>query len=187
MVVWWSVTSVTGNIEVMDTYLKSKKKTIFSIAANNAKNVRRYSAFPKEEERIIPPGTVFVVESILTISPGVSMVQLKQDDTPSLIDIGEDIYAICDPSTDPADGGDEESYATIELEAGNAVGGEEWYMGRLQVPWQRNWSCRRHLERFWFGSRRARRATTRSPSTGGKPIRTTGSIKKGVHTSSQSG
>lgn len=131
MVVWWSVTSVTGNIEVMDTYLKSKKKTIFSIAANNAKNVRRYSAFPKEEERIIPPGTVFVVESILTISPGVSMVQLKQDDTPSLIDIGEDIYAICDPSTDPADGGDEESYATIELEAGNAVGGEEWYMGKI--------------------------------------------------------
>lgn len=132
MVVWWSVTSVTGNIEVMETFLKSTKKTIFSIAAKNAKNVRRYSAFPKEDERIIPPGTVFVVEGILTIGPGVSMVQLKQDeDIPSLIDIGEDIYAICDPSTDPVDGGDGESYATIEPEEGNAVEGEEWYMGKI--------------------------------------------------------
>eukprot|EP00729_Bicosta_minor_P023991 gene23991-15350_t len=97
-IVWWSVTSVTSKIEVMNKFMKGSHKTIYSIAATNAKNVKMFSAFPEEDERIIPPGTVFVVEGVVQISTGVTIVQLKQDDEiPTLIDAGEDSYAILDP------------------------------------------------------------------------------------------
>ncbi|CAF1162839.1 unnamed protein product [Adineta steineri] len=61
---WWSITSCSLAVEVVEDFLNSKKNaTLFMIEAVNAKNIAGYTLFPTEEEAILPMGTKLRVRS----------------------------------------------------------------------------------------------------------------------------
>ncbi|CAF1505544.1 unnamed protein product, partial [Adineta steineri] len=61
---WWSITSCSLAIEVVESFLNSEKNsTLFMIEAANAKNITDYTLFPTEEEVILPMETKLRVRS----------------------------------------------------------------------------------------------------------------------------
>ena len=61
------------------------KRTLFNVRARRAVDIQRYSAIGAEDERIILPGTVFVVKSVLDCGSGLKIIQLEDAGHPSLI------------------------------------------------------------------------------------------------------
>eukprot|EP00729_Bicosta_minor_P008099 gene8099-26901_t len=103
--VWWSVTSATTNASVLNNeqFLgESGERTLFTIQVLDARDITRFSAVKAEAERVILPGTLFVVKDVLPLGNGLTMIQIEQvEDAPNLIDVGEDTYQMVDPATDP--------------------------------------------------------------------------------------
>lgn len=54
--IWWSVNSCSQNLAVVEKYL-GDKGTVFAVDAIHGKDISTYSAFPREEEIILIPGT----------------------------------------------------------------------------------------------------------------------------------
>jgi hypothetical protein len=81
-VVWWELASSTGNVEVLAPFLKSDAPSgvLFSLEVRHAVNIRRFSAFPKEDERLILAGTPLRVTGVLPLPGGkVTMIQMEED------------------------------------------------------------------------------------------------------------
>jgi hypothetical protein len=83
--VWWQVTSCTTNPEVLNagSFLgqKSVKRTMFHIVLTKplAVDVGRLSALPHESEVILPPGSAFVVSSVVkSPGPGLEVIFLEE-------------------------------------------------------------------------------------------------------------
>jgi hypothetical protein len=77
-VVWWEFASSTGNVEALTQFLKSG--VLFSLNVCHAVNISRFSAFPKEDERLILAGTPLRVTGVLPLPGGkATMIQMEED------------------------------------------------------------------------------------------------------------
>ena len=86
-VIWWALSSCSLEVEVLQSVLPSNGgRTIFKVLCRNGVNIRRYSAIKRESEVILLPGTELRVESILSPAEGLTIVQMKQTDSPSFLD-----------------------------------------------------------------------------------------------------
>ena len=77
---WWSITSATDNISVLqsDQFLGSKgPRTIFDIAARSLVSIQEFTCLP-EEEMILLPGTILQVVGVLDAGGGLVMIQMKE-------------------------------------------------------------------------------------------------------------
>ena len=54
--IWWSTTSCSMDLKVVEKYL-SETGTVFAIDAINGRDISAFSAFPEEQEIILLPGT----------------------------------------------------------------------------------------------------------------------------------
>jgi hypothetical protein len=83
MVVWWAVTSTASHVSVLENeqFLgKSGSRCLFTINAVSARDIQRYSAMSATEcEFVLMPGCCLVVEDILDVGSGLTIVQLAED------------------------------------------------------------------------------------------------------------
>ncbi len=80
-VTWWSFTSCTTSLSVLETdvYLgKTGTRTLFSIEALNGRTIRNHSRFRTEDEILLLPGTRLVVLSRLNPAPDLHIIHLRQ-------------------------------------------------------------------------------------------------------------
>ncbi|CAF3357632.1 unnamed protein product [Rotaria sp. Silwood2] len=80
-VTWWSFSSCTTTLTVLesDLYLGTEgTRTLFSIEAFNARNVRPHSYFDHEDELLMLPGTCMEVQSQFNPATGLHIIHLKQ-------------------------------------------------------------------------------------------------------------
>ncbi|CAF4773741.1 unnamed protein product [Rotaria sp. Silwood1] len=80
-VIWWGFSSCTSMLPVLenDLYLGYQgPRTLFSIDAINARNVRDHSFYRNEEEILLLPGTYMEVRSQLNPAPDLHIIHLKQ-------------------------------------------------------------------------------------------------------------
>ena len=79
--VWWAFTSSTGNISTLSKILfhgDEGDRIKFIITTRSAIDIRVYSAFPNEDERIIMPGTKFKVIGCLDCGHGLYEIQIEE-------------------------------------------------------------------------------------------------------------
>ena len=79
--VWWSLTSTTSSVKALQSeqFLgTSGDRTKFVINARSIVNISRFSAHPKEDERLILPGTEFIVKGVLDLGNGLHEIQVKE-------------------------------------------------------------------------------------------------------------
>ncbi|CAF2635713.1 unnamed protein product [Rotaria sp. Silwood2] len=80
-VIWWSFSSCTTTLPVLenDLYLGQQgTRTLFSIDAFNARNIRNHSYFANEDEILLLPGTYMKVQSQFNPAPDLHVIHLKQ-------------------------------------------------------------------------------------------------------------
>ncbi|CAF3670191.1 unnamed protein product [Rotaria sp. Silwood1] len=80
-VIWWGFSSCTTTLHVLENNLYlgyESSRTLFSIDAINAKNVRSHSFFRNEDEVLLLPGTYMEVRSQFNPAPGLHIIHLKQ-------------------------------------------------------------------------------------------------------------
>ena len=88
--IWWSVTSTTGNIKTLENEQfcgKSGPRTIFAVADVPVVYIGNYSAVEIEDEYIVLPGTVLEVANIADLGSELHMIQLKHVPSPPLVDL----------------------------------------------------------------------------------------------------
>ncbi|CAF3503667.1 unnamed protein product [Rotaria socialis] len=82
--VWWTMTSCSMTLDVMNDFI-GDKGTLFLIDAKNARSIIGYSYHPQEEEVILLPGTtVHVLNNPFQDGSGTHMVSLKVFDEDKL-------------------------------------------------------------------------------------------------------
>jgi hypothetical protein len=99
--VWWSIGSAALRADVLqnESFLgKSGERTMFSLDISSGVDTRKYSAHD-ESEVIIIPGTCFRVESVLDLGSRCHMVQMTEQDIPSLVDLPRPAKTMPEPST----------------------------------------------------------------------------------------
>ncbi|CAF4644696.1 unnamed protein product, partial [Rotaria socialis] len=74
---WWSVTSCTLHLNVAGVFA-DQRGTLFCIDAIYGRNIAQYSAFPKEEEIVLMPGTLLRVKGARSDTNGLSIVDLEE-------------------------------------------------------------------------------------------------------------
>jgi len=80
--IWWSFSSTTVSISVLQNELflgKEGDRSMFIISGVSLRDISRYSAIPGEQELLLLPGTVFIVDSVL--DSNLAVVQLKEHDS----------------------------------------------------------------------------------------------------------
>ena len=78
---WWGFSSTTRSAEVLQSeeFLgEHGQRTLFHIEGLNAYDISKYSAFPNEQELLLPAGSEFVVMGILILGEDLRMIQLRQ-------------------------------------------------------------------------------------------------------------
>ena len=83
--VWWAVSSTTLSIDSLSRdahFANSSERTYFSIAAQHAIDISRYSSVPSESELILVPGTRLRVVACLPSGPGLCIVQCEEIGSP---------------------------------------------------------------------------------------------------------
>ena len=83
--VWWRFSSCTATLEVLqsEAFLGNVgSRTMFMIACHSAKDIRRHSFYPNENERLLLAGTRFRVVSCLQQPHGLYMIQLEEIPSP---------------------------------------------------------------------------------------------------------
>lgn len=78
---WWGFSSCTSSLKVLelDQFLgKTGTRTMFHIKCSSGKSISRHSAFPQEEEVLLPAARQFLVESHLDAGNGLHIIQLKE-------------------------------------------------------------------------------------------------------------
>ena len=79
--VWWACTSTTANLGALSNPMflgKDGHRTKFAINTHCAFDIRQYSAFSNEDERLIYPGTKFRVDGVLDCGHGLFEIQLTE-------------------------------------------------------------------------------------------------------------
>ncbi|CAF0897257.1 unnamed protein product [Adineta steineri] len=80
-VTWWAFSSCTTALSVLENnmYLGSTgNRTLFSVEAINGRIIRGHSYFDTEEEILLLPGTLMVVQSQLSPASDLHIIHLKQ-------------------------------------------------------------------------------------------------------------
>ncbi|CAF4125270.1 unnamed protein product [Adineta steineri] len=79
-ITWWSISSCSTSVNVISSFLhKSSSSTLFHIECLNGKSISSYTCYPKENEVILMPGTVFeVVSNPLNHHGGLNIIHLKE-------------------------------------------------------------------------------------------------------------
>ncbi|CAF0904732.1 unnamed protein product [Adineta steineri] len=90
--IWWGFSSCTTSIKVLQSeqFLgKEGTRTMFTIHCNSARDIRKHSYFPSEDEVLLLAGTEFQVKGILDQGHGLRTIQLQevQSDEPMLIPV----------------------------------------------------------------------------------------------------
>ncbi|CAF4011741.1 unnamed protein product [Adineta steineri] len=61
-ITWWSVSSCSASVDVISSFFnKARQSTLFNIECSSGKSISGYTCYPKEDEVILMPGTVFEV------------------------------------------------------------------------------------------------------------------------------
>ena len=87
-VVWWSVTSCTETIRVLENLVFSGQqgtRVRFYIQNCCSVKISQFSSMP-EDEVILLPGSVFVVKSVLDAGNGLYQIQMQQDPSEFMVD-----------------------------------------------------------------------------------------------------
>jgi hypothetical protein len=88
-VVWWSVTSTADHVSVLENEQfmgKRGNRCLFTIMSSSSRDIQRYSAMStKECEFVLMPGCCFMVEDILDAGSGLTIVQLAEDVSTSML------------------------------------------------------------------------------------------------------
>jgi hypothetical protein len=79
-ITWWSVTSCSKSVDVISSFLdKAPQSTLFNIECSTGKCIAAYTCYPKEDEVILMPGTIFeVVANPLHHHGGLHIIHLKE-------------------------------------------------------------------------------------------------------------
>jgi hypothetical protein len=90
--VWWGFSSCTTSIEVLQSeqFLGMQgTRTMFTIQCNSARDIRKHSYYPSEDEVLLMAATEFEVKGILDQGHGLRTIQLQevQSDEPLLIPV----------------------------------------------------------------------------------------------------
>ncbi|CAF4051171.1 unnamed protein product [Adineta steineri] len=90
--IWWGFSSCTTSIKVLQSeqFLgKEGTRTMFTIHCNSARDIRKHSYFPSEDEVLLLAGTEFQVKGILDQGHGLRTIQLQEvhSDEPMLIPV----------------------------------------------------------------------------------------------------
>ena len=96
---WWAFSSASASMEVLKDpqFLGvSGPRTMFCLTAPSV-DIREFSAYPQEDERLILPGTCLIVDGVLDLGGGLCTVQLREaKDNPSgLIDFPHPGLLVC--------------------------------------------------------------------------------------------
>lgn len=88
-VVWWAVTSTASHVSVLENeqFLgKIGNRCLFTITSASSRDIQRYSAMStKESEFVLMPGSCLMVEDILDVGAGLTIVQLAEDVSTSML------------------------------------------------------------------------------------------------------
>jgi len=79
--IWWGFSSTSTSLEAVNTFLggADAKKVIFTIdGGSSARDVKRYSAEPQEDELMLPCGTSFEVKTAASPTPNLLLVKVKE-------------------------------------------------------------------------------------------------------------
>ncbi|CAF1314806.1 unnamed protein product [Adineta steineri] len=90
--IWWGFSSCTTSIKVLQSeqFLGMEgTRTMFTIHCNSARDIRKHSYFPSEDEVLLLAGTEFQVKGILNQGHGLRTIQLQEvhSDEPMLIPV----------------------------------------------------------------------------------------------------
>lgn len=94
IIVWWGFSSCTTSVEVLqlEEFLgKTGSRTMFAIECHSARDIRKHSFYPTEDEVLLLAGTELQVMGILDQGHGLHTIQLKeiQTDEPWLAPISQ--------------------------------------------------------------------------------------------------
>ena len=82
VVTWQQFTSCSTSPEVLKEFLgddaAAGERTVCQIIAVTGGNIKAYSAIPREDEVVLPPGSRFVVEKITPWKHGLTEVRMRQ-------------------------------------------------------------------------------------------------------------
>eukprot|EP01043_Picozoa_sp_COSAG02_P076575 COSAG02_NODE_16334_length_1092_cov_0.969789_1_plen_289_part_10 len=84
--IWWGFSSTSTSLDAVKAFLgQDGPRVIYTIAAwSSARDVRKYSCFQDgdvpEEERLLPCGTAFAVDTLTSLTSDLLMVSLRQLD-----------------------------------------------------------------------------------------------------------
>lgn len=77
--VWWGASSCTDMVNVTDDFLgKGQHRTLFNIKCFNGKSIKNHSAYPNENETILPPGTYLRVKAKSNPTSHFHIVDMEQ-------------------------------------------------------------------------------------------------------------
>jgi len=88
--IWWSFGSTTISVNVLQSeqFLgKEGERTMFNISAKSARDISRFSAIRSEQELLLLPGTVLIVDGVLDLGNNCHIVQLNEILVTGLIDL----------------------------------------------------------------------------------------------------
>jgi hypothetical protein len=79
--VWWAFSSCTDSLEVLEkpTFLgKTGVRTLFQIKCYSAKDIRQHSSYPKENELVLLPATMFKIIRNFDAGHGLHIIHLEE-------------------------------------------------------------------------------------------------------------
>ncbi|CAF2949765.1 unnamed protein product [Rotaria sp. Silwood2] len=83
-IVWWGFSSCTIDVSVLQSELflgKEGTRTMFTIKCDSARDIRKHSYYPMEDEMLLPAGTQFKVTGCLD-QGDLRIIQLKETQPP---------------------------------------------------------------------------------------------------------
>jgi len=84
-ITWYTFTSTTINSPCCGFYSEGKPHTIFTIMGSfSGRSITEMSAYPKEGEILLPPGTTFIIDSITEVGLSVN-IKLTQIESENLL------------------------------------------------------------------------------------------------------
>jgi hypothetical protein len=81
---WASFSSTTSHIDVLEAFVgPSGPRSLFhlKLTAPLARDIREFSLFPKENELLLPPNVLFVVDALLNLGNELCILQCTQVDS----------------------------------------------------------------------------------------------------------
>jgi len=87
--IWWGFSSCSSSLKTMETEVffgADGERTMFHIKVETGVKIKDYSALSEEEEILLLPGTCLVVNHVLNVTHGVSLIQMTEMENPGLLD-----------------------------------------------------------------------------------------------------